>query len=197
MQTPGAENTPRERDGLFDIVRWDYGERFSDEPQCGTRLSRPHPEERACSNGSAKSNGRARVWKDEDGHGGGSHASRRVAAQPVCRDTCAPSRCDAPQHEDAADFGQTKPTWRKDQPPAAGNDRWLRSIVSGLLFTMDGATSTCRAVSARSANGPVARAARAQASSSRCTGLRPRPTADFAITVFAARCRIRMAATAD
>ena len=28
-------------------------------PQCGARLCRPHPEERACSNGSAKSNERA------------------------------------------------------------------------------------------------------------------------------------------
>src|SRR3989442_4904722 len=34
-------------------------------------------------------------------------------------------------------------------PPAAvGNDRRLRSIVSGLLLTIDGATPTCRAVSA-------------------------------------------------
>ena len=32
------------------------------------------------------------------------------------------------------------------QPVAVGNDRRLRSIVSGLLFTMDGATPTCRAV---------------------------------------------------
>ena len=35
------------------------------------------------------------------------------------------------------------------QPAAVGNDRRLRSLVSGLLFTMDGATPTCRAVSAR------------------------------------------------
>ena len=32
-------------------------------------FARPHPEERAYSNGSAKSNGCARVSKDEDGHG--------------------------------------------------------------------------------------------------------------------------------
>src|SRR5262249_29807990 len=38
----------------------------------------------------------------------------------------------------------------KHHPPAVGNNRRLRSIVSGLLFTMDGATPTCRAVSARS-----------------------------------------------
>jgi len=46
-------------------VRWDYNERFSDEPQCGTR-ARPHPEERAGWSGPAKPNGRARVSKDED-----------------------------------------------------------------------------------------------------------------------------------
>src|SRR5215469_11231531 len=39
----------------------------------------------------------------------------------------------------------------KNQPAAVGNEPQLRSIVSGLLFTMDGATPTCRAVSARPA----------------------------------------------
>src|SRR5260370_22956368 len=37
------------------------------------------------------------------------------------------------------------------QPAAVGNDRRPRSLVSGLLFTMDGATPTCRAVSVCSA----------------------------------------------
>src|ERR1700731_688547 len=46
-------------------------------------------------------------------------------------------------------FWQTKP--RKHQPAAVGNDRRLRSIVSGLLFTMDGATPTCQAVGVCSA----------------------------------------------
>jgi hypothetical protein len=32
----------------------------------------------------------------------------------------------------------------KHQPAAVGNDRRLRSIVSGLLFTMNRATHTCR-----------------------------------------------------
>src|SRR5215472_10467477 len=32
-------------------------------------LGRPHPEERACASASAKSNARARISKDEDGHG--------------------------------------------------------------------------------------------------------------------------------
>src|SRR5262249_19094500 len=45
----------------------------------------------------------------------------------------------------------------KNQPAAVGNDRPLRSIVPGLLFTMDGATSTCRAVGARSADLPSPR----------------------------------------
>jgi len=36
----------------------------------------------------------------------------------------------------------------KNQPAAVGNDRRLRSIVSGSLFTMNGATPTCRAESA-------------------------------------------------
>src|SRR5215813_14833603 len=31
----------------------------------------------------------------------------------------------------------------RDEPAVAGNDRRLRSIVSGLLFTMNGATRTC------------------------------------------------------
>ena len=33
----------------------------------------------------------------------------------------------------------------RDEPAVAGNDRRLRSIVSGLLFTMNGATRTCDA----------------------------------------------------
>ena len=40
-------------------------------------------------------------------------------------------------------------TRAKHQPAAVGNERRLRSIVSGLLFTMNGATPTCRAVGAR------------------------------------------------
>src|SRR5262249_10100583 len=56
MQTPGAENAPRERNGLFEIVRWNNGERFSDEPQFRHALIRPHPEERACGRSAASSN---------------------------------------------------------------------------------------------------------------------------------------------
>ena len=59
VANPGRKNAPRERDGLFDIVRW------------LKRETRPHPEERACASASAKSKGRARVSKDGDGHGVG------------------------------------------------------------------------------------------------------------------------------
>src|SRR5262249_5163453 len=61
-----------------------------------------------------------------------------------CKRLC--SRCDAPQHEGAAHFGEAKPMafWqtkpRENQPAAARNGRRLRTIVSGLLFTMTRAT---------------------------------------------------------
>src|SRR5262249_53198264 len=92
-------------------------------------LARPHPEERACASASAKSNERARVSKDEDGHGGGYGSRLSLAVARIGRD----------------DSGFSL----ENQPPAVGDDRELRSIVSGLLFTMDAATPTCRAVSAR------------------------------------------------
>src|SRR5215471_15893320 len=38
----------------------------------------------------------------------------------------------------------------ENQPAAVGNDRWFVSPVSGLLFTGNTATLTCRAVGARS-----------------------------------------------
>ena len=37
MQNPGRKNASRKRDGLFDMVKWNDGERFSDEPQLATR----------------------------------------------------------------------------------------------------------------------------------------------------------------
>src|SRR5262249_56102030 len=82
LQTPGAENVPRERDGLFDIVRW-----------VETRCC-PHPEERACASASAKSNARARISKDEDDHGmAQTHRSARRQRKHLR------SRRAAPQHE--------------------------------------------------------------------------------------------------
>jgi len=65
------------------------------------------------------------------------HASRRIAARFGCGSSCIriPLRCSSAWGRGA-----------KHQPAAVGNDRRLRSLVSGLLFTMDGATPTCRAV---------------------------------------------------
>ena len=53
-KSPGAKKAPRERVGLFDIVK----NAASD--------ARPHPEERAREKGCANANLRARVSKDED-----------------------------------------------------------------------------------------------------------------------------------
>jgi len=63
MQTPGADNAPRERDGLFEIVRWNNGERFSDEPQFRHALIRPARAEEV----PQVRTRRTRVSKDEDG----------------------------------------------------------------------------------------------------------------------------------
>jgi hypothetical protein len=76
----------------------EYSERFSDEPQFGPR-ARPHPEERAGWSGPAKSNGRTRVSKDEDGRLGSpscfeTHRSA-LGLWKRLRSSC----CDAPQHE--------------------------------------------------------------------------------------------------
>src|SRR5262249_17677374 len=70
------------------------------------------------------SNGRARVSKDEDG------------STPSCFETAASL---PPQHEGRRGVRDRV----KTQPAAVGNDRWLRSIASGLLFTMNVATRAC------------------------------------------------------
>ena len=70
------------------MVKWNDGERFSDEPQFGPR-ARPHPEERAGWSGPAKSHGRTRVSKDEDGRLGSPSAWRRIAARVGCGSACA------------------------------------------------------------------------------------------------------------
>jgi len=44
-------------------------------------------------------------------------------------------RCDAPQHEGAAQLAE-RSQWPKHQPGAVGNSRRRGSVVSGLLFTM-------------------------------------------------------------
>src|SRR5262249_13630886 len=89
---PGRKNAPRERDGLFDIVRWKYGRK------------RGH---RYCALG----------WE---------RAQRREVR-------ILPSEA-------------TRRRGKKSQPAAVGNDRGLRSIVCGLLFTMKSATPTCRVI---------------------------------------------------
>jgi hypothetical protein len=109
LQTPGA-NASRKRDGLFDMVKWNDGERFSDEPQLATRS--PVLILRSARAPTAR---RSRM---------GVRASRRMRTATVCalmlRDASQRSRvwgrmrvrlgCDAPQHEgEQRRFGQTKP----------------------------------------------------------------------------------------
>jgi hypothetical protein len=103
MQTPGAENAPRERGRLFEMVN------------CASTQ---------CSSSSFETHRSALgLWK-------------RLRS----------SGCDAPQHEGEGApriVGRTKPS--EHQPAAVRNRRRRNSIVSGLLFTMSGATATCRA----------------------------------------------------
>src|SRR5262249_28828834 len=65
----------------------------------------------------------ARVRREEDGHGAGLHAWRRIAAQPRCW-----------QNEPKGHFGKTKPRGLKNHPAAVGNERRLPASVSGLLL---------------------------------------------------------------
>ena len=80
---------------------------------------------------SAKSNERARVSKDEDGHGVGPHASRCIAAQRAGEASVLASRCDAPQHEGAATHHSSVSAASREAPPAAvRKDRRRDLIVS-------------------------------------------------------------------
>ena len=86
----------------------------------------------------ANPNARARVSKDEDGRAVAlmlRDASQRIwgAEAPALA-----SRCDAPQHEGGG----------KHQPVAVRNDGRRRFPVSGLFFTGNDATPTCRAAEA-------------------------------------------------
>ena len=121
MQNPGA-NAPRERDGLFDIVRWESAN-GGGEPRTRVIL-RTRIEGFASS---ARLEGRRCTSSCFETH--------RSAAESWAR-LCSHLRCDAPQHEGAG---------AKNQPAAVGTDHPLRSIASGLLFTMRTATLTCRA----------------------------------------------------
>ena len=101
VANPGRRHAPREREGLFDIVRYDY--------RSGSASGRPR----------------------ESGahiHGPWLWVPARFAG-----------------------VGRDDDLRTKNQPAGVRNDRWPRSIVSGLLFTMAGATSTGGAVGACSA----------------------------------------------
>ncbi len=132
LQTPGAKRAAGTRECvLFEIVSRDV---------------RPHPEERACRRSLANSKARTRVSKDEDVRRSlpSCFETHRSARPPWKR--LRSSGCDAPQHEGEGApriVGRTKPS--EHQPAAVRNRRRHNSIVSGLLFTMNGATATCRA----------------------------------------------------
>jgi hypothetical protein len=140
-----AQNAPREREGLFDIV------------SCATRDVRPHPEERARRRSSTNSNARTRVSKDEDEQSGVPlcFETHRSAPRRLERPALA-SRCDAPQHE--GERGCRAPFWRNEPNCDFGETNILAllkrrtnvplyemtGIVSGLFFTGKIATATCR-----------------------------------------------------
>jgi len=181
MQSPGAENAPRERDGLFDIVRWELPKtirrraagsavlilrsaRVQTLPQSQTsvRASRRMRTVTACP-----------------------HASRRIAAQPTRASVCARaamllsmrarrilakrSQTNAARVVPAKAGTHNHGLWlwvpalrplrgrrpgrrsfmrTENQPVAAANAYRLRSIVSGLLFTMTRATCACTGTAA-------------------------------------------------
>ena len=135
MQTPGAKCAAGTRECvLFEVV------------SPALRDARPHPEERACRRSLANSKARTRVSKDEDVRRSlpSCFETHRSARPPWKR--LRSSGCDAPQHEGEGApriVGRTKPS--EHQPAAVRNRRRHNSIVSGLLFTMNGATATCRA----------------------------------------------------
>jgi hypothetical protein len=134
MQTPGAKCAPRERDGLFEMVK-----------NAATMLVLIL-RERACQKCCANANLRARVSKDEDGPVGCALMLRDASQRPSA--VAAPAlavRCDAPQHEGkgaAAHFGQTNPTvilakrsqqWsspRKRGPRITGWCSWVPALAA-------------------------------------------------------------------
>src|SRR5262249_7770887 len=116
-QTPGAENAPRERDGLFDIVR---------RSASAVAVIVPSP---------LAGEGRSALPRTGEGY----LLERNPSPIRVWWVRhCALSRLGR---------GHERRHWRiwpnKNQPAAVGTDRGLRSIVFGLLFTMNGATPTC------------------------------------------------------
>src|SRR5262249_48726119 len=97
LQTPGAENAPRERDGLFDIVRWELPKTVRRRAASSVCAEPPHPEERACASAAANQVARARVSKDGAAVPSSCFETHRSAAEAVAAAVLA--RCVAPQHE--------------------------------------------------------------------------------------------------
>jgi hypothetical protein len=131
MQNPGRKNAPRERDGLFDIMRRSasavaahFGETNPTNP---TRVVPAHS--------ASKTRVNALML--------GTHNHGLWLWVPALR----PLRGRRP--------GRRSFIRTKNQPAAARKHRRPRSVVSGLLFTMTSATPTCRAVSARSGRRPA------------------------------------------
>src|SRR5262249_36176064 len=107
------------------------------------RDARPRPEERVCRKTSANSEG---AYARLEGWGRATRfalmlrdASQRIWA---VEGPALASRCDAPQHEGERLLRMMARA--KHQPAAVRNDGWRRFPVSGLLFTGNGATPTCR-----------------------------------------------------
>ena len=145
---PGRRNAPRERDGLFDIVRRSaspahFGETSATNP---TRVvpARGVPRDRKSAFPRVHSPSKTGVNALND--------ALCVAGAPLRGPITTVCRLWVPARRFAGvgrnDDGLVRTT---HQPVAVGNDRWFVLPVSALLFTGNAATSTCRAVAAYSA----------------------------------------------
>ena len=135
-KAPDAENAPRERDGLFDIVRYDHERSAcysalshpnSGLPEFGHSKTRPKPDEPT----SPAGEGGSRRSQGSFGH----PSSARKRGPVIPPGLWVPALAALGRDDDGL-------VQAKHQPAAVRNDRRPRSIVSGLLFTMDGATPT-------------------------------------------------------
>src|SRR5262249_29967792 len=156
LQTPGAENAPRERDGLFEkrmrLRRRPTLSRVPDAVQRITKWGHKRVDARLRRAMAPLIRDRHRLERSTQvGFTRLAHFKRRSRVNPrsvsaahhfVLR--CARDTESAAIQHSCATAGRAN-----NQPVAVGNERRLRSLVSGLLFTMNGATPTCRAVGAR------------------------------------------------
>jgi hypothetical protein len=139
---PGRRNASRERDGLFDIVRRSasavaahFGETNpTNPPRVVPARGTPRQQKRVYA--------RLRRAMRRGDPVAGTHNHGLWLWVPALR----------PLHGRRP--GRRSFIRTRNQPAAAGNDRRLRFPVSGLLFTGNGATPTCRAVGARAADLP-------------------------------------------